>query len=74
MKHWYIIQQQPRLAHIFSQPPIVSYRKEKSLKEIFSPRKTFFNHAAIIKNCKQRSTFKRFVFKAEGKLHMIFFC
>ena len=36
MKHWHIIQQQPRLAHIFNQPPIVSYRKEKSklLKDI----------------------------------------
>ena len=32
MKHWHIIQQQPRLAYIFKQPPIVSYRKEKSLK------------------------------------------
>ena len=34
MKHWHIIQQQPRLAHIFKQPPIVSYKKEKSLKDI----------------------------------------
>ena len=34
MKHWHIIQQQPRLVHIFKQPPIVSYRKEKSLKDI----------------------------------------
>ena len=34
MKHWHIIQQQPKLAHIFNQPPIVSYRKEKSLKDI----------------------------------------
>ena len=25
MKHWHINQQQPRLAHIFKQPPIVSY-------------------------------------------------
>ena len=33
MKNWHIIQQQPRLAHIFKQPPIVSYRKEKSLKD-----------------------------------------
>ena len=46
-KHWHIIQQQPRLAHIFKQPPIVSYRKEKSFT--ISPRKTSFNHAAIIK-------------------------
>ena len=34
MKHWHIIQQQPRLAPIFKQPPIVSYRKEKSLKDV----------------------------------------
>jgi len=31
MKHWHIIQWQPRLAHIFNQPPIVSSKKEKSL-------------------------------------------
>ena len=35
MKHWHIIQRQPRLAHILNQPPIVSYRKKKkSLKGI----------------------------------------
>ena len=34
MKHWHIIQQQPKLQKIFNQPPIVSYRKEKSLKDI----------------------------------------
>ena len=34
MKHWHIIQQQPRLANIFKRPPIVSYRKEKSLKDV----------------------------------------
>ena len=34
MKHWHMIQQQPRLKEIFNQPPIVSYRKEKSLKDI----------------------------------------
>ena len=33
MKNWHIIQQQPRLAHIFKQPPIVSCREEKSLKD-----------------------------------------
>ena len=33
MKHWHTIQQQPRVAHIFNQPAIVSYRKEKSLKD-----------------------------------------
>ena len=34
MKRWHIIQQQPRLKEIFNQPPIVSYRKEKSLKDV----------------------------------------
>jgi len=34
MKHWLIIQQQPKLKQIFNQQPIVSYRKEKSLKDI----------------------------------------
>ena len=34
MKHWDIIQWQPKLKHIFNQPPIISYRKEKSLKDI----------------------------------------
>jgi len=33
MKNWHIIQQQSKLAHISKQPPIVSYRKEKSLKD-----------------------------------------
>ena len=35
MKHWHIIQNQPPgLAQIFKHKPIVSYRKEKSLKDI----------------------------------------
>ena len=34
MKHWDIIQQQSKSKHIFNQPPIVSYRKEKSLQDI----------------------------------------
>ena len=32
------------------QPPIVSYRRGKITQGRFSPRKTFFNHAAIIEN------------------------
>ena len=39
MKHWHIIQQQPKLKQIFNQPPIVSYRKEKSLKDILAREK-----------------------------------
>jgi len=34
VKHWHIIQRQPRRAHVFNQPPIVSYKKEKLLKDI----------------------------------------
>jgi len=34
MKHWHIIQQQPKVKQIFNQQPIVSYRKENSLKDI----------------------------------------
>ena len=34
MKHWHIIQQQPKLEKMFNQPLIISYRKEKSLKDV----------------------------------------
>jgi len=66
MKNWHIIQQQPILAHIFKQPPIVSYRKEKSLKDSLVRAKlpsitpqsyTLVNNEAL---------------KLEGNLHMIF--
>ena len=33
MKHWHFINNQPNLARIFLDPPIVSHRKEKSLKD-----------------------------------------
>ena len=72
MKQWHIIQQQSRLAHIFNQPPIISYRKKKVTQRRFNSRKTSLNHTAIINSCKQRSTFKKFVFKPEGNLRMIF--
>jgi len=34
MKHWHIIQQQPKLKQIFNQQPTVSYKKEMSLQDI----------------------------------------
>ena len=34
MKHWHRIQGQPNLSPIFKQPPLVSYKKERSLKDI----------------------------------------
>ena len=39
MKHWHIIQQQPRLAHIFNQPRIISYGKKTITQGRFSSRK-----------------------------------
>ena len=33
MSKWYFIQQQPLLNEIFQDPPIISYRKGRSLKE-----------------------------------------
>ena len=39
IEHWHIIQQQPRLAHIFNQPPIISYRKKKITQGRFSSPK-----------------------------------
>ena len=49
MKHWHLIQGQPNISLIFKQPPIVSYKKERSLKDISCPRKNSFIHATIIK-------------------------
>ena len=33
-RKWYLIQQQPLLNQIFKEPPIISYRKGRSLKDI----------------------------------------
>ena len=33
MKKWNLIQNQPLLRQIFKQPPVISYKKEKSLKD-----------------------------------------
>ena len=72
MTHWHIIQQQPKLAHIFKQPPIVSYRKEKKITQgHFSPRKTSFNHATIIKTKKH---FQKVCFQTKRKFIYIIFC
>ena len=34
MNKWYLIERQPLLKEIFKEPPIVCYRKGKSLKDI----------------------------------------
>ena len=34
LKNWYLIQNQPELNVIFPQPPIVSYKKNQSLKDM----------------------------------------
>ena len=33
MKHWHLITENNRLGKIYSEPPIVAYRKDKSLKD-----------------------------------------
>ena len=35
IEHWHIIQQQPRLAHICNQPPIISKKKKKNHSRMF---------------------------------------
>ena len=60
MKHWHMIQQQPRLKAIFNQPPIASYRKKKSLKDILVRAKQQNNNPK-----------KNEVFCFKGNLHMI---
>ena len=34
MNKWHLIQNQPKLREIFKEPPLISYRKGKSLKEM----------------------------------------
>ena len=34
MKNWHLIEQQPRLKEIFKEPPIISYKRGRSLKDI----------------------------------------
>ena len=34
MKHWHLITESKRLGQIYSEPPIVAYRKGKSLKDL----------------------------------------
>ena len=34
LKQWHLIQNQPLLRQIFKEPPIISYRKGKSLRDL----------------------------------------
>ena len=34
MKHWHLIEEQPLLKEIFKEPPLISYKKGRSLKDI----------------------------------------
>lgn len=69
MKNWHTIQQQPRLTHIFYPATNFILQEGKITQGHFNPRKTSFNHGAIIKTSKQRSTFKQLVSNPEGNLH-----
>ena len=39
MKNWHFIEQQPRLNEIFREPPTVSYKRGRSLKDILTKAK-----------------------------------
>ena len=34
MKHWQLIENQPLLRQIYKEPPIISYKRGRSLKDI----------------------------------------
>ena len=65
MKHWNIVQQQPKLQKIFNQSPIVSYRKKKIPQRHPCPRENFFNLA------NNQKTNKAVKSKLEDNLHTI---
>ena len=40
MDKWYLIQEQPKLRVIFKEPPLISYRKGKSVKDMLVKSET----------------------------------
>ena len=65
---WYLIQQQPLLNQIFKEPPIISYRKGRSLKgelrcknELFSEKRTV-REGSILTTCLVFLSFVPYIF------------
>ena len=48
IKNWHLIEQQPLLSEIYKNPPLISYKRDRSLKEILVRAKLwkgYFKHA-----------------------------
>ena len=52
MQNWHFIQQQPLLRRIFKDPPIVSYRRGRSLKDILVRAKLYLAITRVWKSCR----------------------
>ena len=42
-KNWHILQIQPKLKEVFTEPPILAFKRNKSLKDIIGGNKIFDN-------------------------------
>ena len=49
MKHWQLIENQPLLRQIYKEPPIISYKRGRSLKDILV--KTKLSELKAINTC-----------------------
>ena len=58
MGKWHLIQNQQRLREIFKEPPLISYRKGKSLKDLLVREKLwrsyYFQHDLLQESCDAR--------------------
>ena len=50
MKHWHLIEEQPLLKEIFKEPPLISYKKGRSLKDTLQTMRMALTHAQ--KSCR----------------------
>ena len=61
MGKWHLIQNQQRLREIFKEPPFISYRKGKSLKDLLVRAKLwrsyYFQHDLVQESCDARRLF-----------------
>ena len=61
MEKWHLIQNQPLLREIFKHPPLISYRKGKSLKDMLVKAKGFYQHnghtAGVAQVCQPHFTY-----------------
>ena len=61
MGKWHLIQNQPQLRNIFKEPPVLSYRKGKSLKDILVKAKLYRLNNLLLANCRSREARRHFL-------------